>query len=260
MLPCAVKISLRHAGLAPGDAVMSNVKGKQFSQEERQAIYRVIRERRDVRSQFLSDPIPDDVLGRVLDAAHHAPSVGFMQPWDFILIESAAVRTNIHVHFQKMKERANIYEGDRRNLYSASKLAGILDAPLNVCITCDRGRAKGHGLGRQSDPMTDVYSTVCAVQNFWLAARAESLGVGWVSILDLDAVKELLNIPAEIHLVAYLCVGYVSEFQNRPGLEESGWETREALANLIHFDGWSNRNQPRAAAICTPPDDSSKSL
>jgi 5,6-dimethylbenzimidazole synthase len=226
--------------------MMSNVKGKQFSPEERQAIYRVIRERRDVRLQFLSDPIPDDVLGRVLDAAHHAPSVGFMQPWDFILIESASVRTNIHAHFQQMKERANIYEGERRNLYSASKLAGILDAPLNICVTCDRERAKGHGLGRQSDPMTDIYSTVCAVQNFWLAARAESLGVGWVSILDLDAVKELLNIPAEI--------------QNRPGLEESGWETRDTLANLIHFDSWSNRNQHRAAAICTPADDSSKSL
>jgi 5,6-dimethylbenzimidazole synthase len=241
-------------------AVMQNASDKHFSAEERHAIYRVIHERRDVRSQFLPDPIPDEVLGRILDAAHHAPSVGFMQPWDFVLIESTAVRTKIHTHFEQMKERANIYEGERRNLYNSSKLAGILDAPLNICITCDRARAKGHGLGRQSDRMTDIYSTVCAIQNFWLAARAESLGVGWVSILDLDVVKDILDIPAHIHVVAYLCVGYVSEFQNRPDLQITGWETREAFANLLHFDNWSNRNQLRSVAICMGADSSSKPL
>jgi 5,6-dimethylbenzimidazole synthase len=229
---------------------MANAANSSFSDEDRRVIYRVIHERRDVRSHFIDKPIPDDVLGRVLDAAHHAPSVGFMQPWDFLLIESPTVRKQIHGHVQEMKQRADIYDGERQDQYRSLKLEGILDSPLNVCITCDRERTKGHGLGRQSDRMTDLYSTVCATQNFWLAARAESLGVGWVSILDPDTVKQILGIPPQIHLVAYLCVGYVSEFRKRPELEDSGWESRTSLADLLHFDSWTNRNQTRAAAIC----------
>jgi 5,6-dimethylbenzimidazole synthase len=226
-----------------------------FSEQDCRAIYRVIRERRDVRSEFINRPIPDEVLGRILNAAHEAPSVGFMQPWDFLLIESVAVRKQIHDHFQRMKQRADIYDGERRDLYKALKLEGILDAPLNVCVTCDRERAKGHGLGRQSDPMTDLYSTVCAVQNFWLAARAESVGVGWVSIVDPDTVKQILSIPPHLYLVAYLCVGYVSEFRNRPRLEEAGWESRTQLKDLVHFDLWTNRDQARAEAICASTGD-----
>src|SRR5262249_7637025 len=118
------------------------------------------------------------------------------------------------------------------------KLAGILDAPVNICVTCDRQRAKGAGLGRQSDPAVDLYSTVCAVQNLWLAARAESLGVGWVSILDIDQLKAILSIPASLTPVAYLCVGYVSEFRPQPDLEAKGWETRSELASVVHFDRW----------------------
>ncbi|HSU32827.1 MAG TPA: 5,6-dimethylbenzimidazole synthase [Bryobacteraceae bacterium] len=221
-----------------------------FSDEDCSAIYRVIHERRDVRSQFIEKPIPDAVLGRILDAAHHAPSVGLMQPWDFLLIENPAVRSQICDHFREMKEHADIYNGERQALYRSLKLEGILDAPLNVCITCDRQRTQGYGLGRQSDPMTDLYSTVCAVQNFWLAARAESVGVGWVSVIDHDRVKRILAIPSHIHLVAYLCVGYVSEFRSRPELEETGWESRTPLRELLHFDSWTNRCQARADAIC----------
>jgi 5,6-dimethylbenzimidazole synthase len=226
-----------------------------FSEQDCRAIYRVIHERRDVRSEFIAKPIPNDVLGRILMAAHHAPSVGLMQPWDFLLIESVAVRKQIYDHFKQMKERAAIYEDERQALYKSLKLDGILDAPLNVCITCDRERAKGHGLGRQSDLMTDLYSTVCAVQNFWLAARAESVGVGWVSILDSDTVKQILSIPPRLHLVAYLCVGYVSEFRNRPELEQAGWESRTPLKDLLHFDSWTNRDSLRAAEICAITED-----
>jgi len=212
-----------------------------FSAAEREAVYRVIRERRDIRSHFLSEPVPDEVLARILSAAHHAPSVGFMQPWDFIVIRDPQIRREVHGCFiDANRGAAEIYQGDRRTLYDSLKLAGILDTPVNVCVTCDRGRARGAGLGRQSDPMTDLYSTACAVENFWLAARAESIGVGWVSILDHERLRAILGIPHEIVIVAYLCVGYVSEFPERPELETRGWENREELGRLVHFDRWGS--------------------
>ncbi len=130
------------------------------------------------------------MLSRILDAAHHAPSVGFMQPWDFIVIRDASVRQAVYSNFERARTRAaQLYEGEQRKLHDSLKLAGILEAPVNVCVTCDHQRRKGSGLGRQTDPAVDLYSTVCAVQNLWLAARAESLGVGWVSILDLEELK-----------------------------------------------------------------------
>ena len=214
----------------------------EFSDAEKAGLYRAIYERRDVRSHFLPVAIPDDVLARVLDAAHHAPSVGFMQPWDFILIRDARVREAVRSNFAAANDRAGaIYDGDQRALYSSLKLAAITEAPLNICVTCDRGRARGSGLGRQSMPETDLYSTVCAVENLWLAARVESLGVGWVSILDPCALRETLGIPDAITPVAYLCVGYVSEFGSQPDLEKRGWERRESLDKLLHFDRWGNR-------------------
>jgi 5,6-dimethylbenzimidazole synthase len=214
-------------------------KDSAFSDEERRGVYRAIYERRDVRSQFLPDPVPDEVLSRILDAAHHAPSVGFMQPWDFLVIRDTSVRQAVFRNFEDASRRASQgYEGEQRKMYNNLKLAGIVEAPVNICVTCDHERTKGSGLGRQTDPAVDLYSTVCAVQNLWLAARAESLGVGWVSILDLAQLKTTLGIPPALTLVAYLCVGYVSEFRPQPDLEEKGWETRESLANLIHYDRW----------------------
>ncbi len=218
-----------------------------FSEAERSGVYRAIYERRDIRSQFLPDPIPTRVIGRILDAAHHSPSVGFMQPWDFILIEDAALRNAVHECFlEANRSAAEIYTGQRRVLYDSLKLEGIRKAPLNLCVTCDRLRGKGGGLGRQTAPATDLYSTVCAIQNLWLAARAESLGVGWVSILDFDRLRSMLAIPAHVEPVAYLCIGYVSEFPASPELEITGWETRESLARLIHFDSWDRLDEQRA--------------
>lgn len=215
-----------------------------FTEEERRGLYRAIFERRDVRSQFLPDAVPDEVLGRILNAAHHAPSVGFMQPWDFVVIRDPAIRAAVYRNFECAKRRASEgYEGEQRALYDGLKLAGILEAPVNVCITCDRERKKGSGLGRQTQPMVDLYSTVCAVQNLWLAARAESLGVGWVSILEPDEVKSILGIPPTLALVAYLCIGYVSEFRPQPDLQERGWETRSTLASVTHFDRWGMRGK-----------------
>ncbi len=221
-----------------------------FSEEEKRGVYRAIFERRDVRSQFLPQPIPPHVLGRILDAAHHAPSVGFMQPWDFIVIEDLQVRRAIHENFERAnRNAAALYEGTRRDVYDQMKLAGILDAPINLCITCDRERDAGHGLGRQTDPATVLYSTVCAVQNLWLAARAEDVGVGWVSILDFAELKDLLGIPDSHTVVAYLCVGYVSEFRAAPDLEENGWESRQSLSKLIHFDHWGAHNDERSQVL-----------
>ncbi|HLH18696.1 MAG TPA: 5,6-dimethylbenzimidazole synthase, partial [Bryobacteraceae bacterium] len=146
-----------------------------FTAAERRAVYRAIYERRDIRAQFLPAPLAPGVLGRILDAAHHGPSVGFMQPWDFIVIEDLAVRRAIHDCFREANRQAAArYEGERRAAYERLKLEGILEAPVNLCVTCDRERPRGAGLGRQTDPSTDLYSTVCAVQNLWLAARAES--------------------------------------------------------------------------------------
>jgi len=221
-----------------------------FSAAERRGVYRAIYERRDIRSQFLPKPVPDGILGRLLDAAHHGPSVGFMQPWDFIVIRDGAVRGAIRDCFlEANRDAARRYKGERRRLYGGLKLEGILEAPVNLCITCDRQRQRGAGLGRQTDPATDLYSTACAVQNLWLAARAESLGVGWVSILDFDRLRELLGIPARALPVAYLCVGYVSEFPAVPALETAGWERRENLARLIHFDRWGAHDDHRASVL-----------
>ena len=215
-----------------------------FSEDEKRGVYRAIHERRDVRSHFLPNPVPDALLERILEAAHHAPSVGFMQPWDFIVIRDESIRRAVQRNFEQANRRAaSAYEDDRRALYDSLKLAAIVEAPVNLCVTCDPHRAKGGGLGRQTVPETALYSSVCAVQNLWLAARAEGLGVGWVSILDLGELRRRLGIPEDITPVAYLCIGYVSEFGGRPELEERGWETRESLDRVIHFERWGEQTK-----------------
>ncbi len=225
-----------------------------FSADERRGVYRAIHERRDVRAQFLPTPLPDDVLARLLDAAHHAPSVGFMQPWEFILIRDAAVRRRIHDLFDGANRRAaEVYTDERRARYGALKLAGILESPVNLCLTCNADTERGHGLGRQTMPETAFYSTVCAVQNLWLAARAEGVGVGWVSIFDKAELRAALGIPDAIEPVAYLCLGYVSEFGAQPDLELKGWETRATLADLIHFERYGERDPDRTARLLDPP-------
>ena len=220
---------------------MIRTKAEAFCDRELEGVYRAIRERRDVRSGFLPEPLADDVLLRLLGAAHNAPSVGLMQPWRFIVIRSLRVRGAVRDIFsQAQKLAADSYEGERSELYRGLKLEGILEAPQNLCIACDPISERGHRLGRQSMPETAIYSAVCAVQNLWLAARAEGIGVGWVSILDPEALKSLLGIPTHMVLVAYLCLGYVDGFENRPQLERLGWEQRVPLAEVIrleHFDG-----------------------
>ncbi|SER89008.1 cob(II)yrinic acid a,c-diamide reductase [Vreelandella subterranea] len=210
-----------------------------FSDAERRGLYRAIYERRDVRSQFLPDPIPPEVLTRLLEAAHHAPSVGFMQPWDFIVIESRDVRETVLAMFEQENQKAaERFEGERKEHYRSLKLQGIMESPLNLCITCDRSRGGPHVLGRNSIVETDLFSTCLAVQNLWLAARVEGIGVGWVSILDQEQLSTALNLPEHVYPLAYLCLGYVSEFLDQPELEAKGWRSRLPLSELVHGDKW----------------------
>lgn len=210
-----------------------------FSEDELAGLYRAIYERRDVRSQFLPDPIPRPVLARLLKAAHHAPSVGFMQPWDFILIDSLEVRQQVLASFDEENARAaENYSGKRQQSYRSLKLQGIIESPMNLCITCNRTRGGTHVLGRNSIVEMDLFSTCLAVQNLWLAARAEGIGVGWVSIIDQAKLTHILKLPENVYPLAYLCVGYVSEFLDKPELEAKDWRSRLPLEELVHHNGW----------------------
>lgn len=210
-----------------------------FAEPDRDAVYRAIHTRRDVRDQFLADPLPDDLVRRLLGAAHAAPSVGFMQPWSFLLIRSAAQQEAIWQAFGRANEEAEaMFPDERRSAYRALKLEGIRKAPLNICITCDPDRAGPVVLGRTHNPRMDAYSTVCAIQNLWLAARAEGVGVGWVSIFHEADVKEILGIPERVEIIGYLCLGYVAELYDRPELEVKGWRRRLALDDLIFEEQW----------------------
>jgi len=201
-------------------------------------VYDAIYARRDVR-RFRPDPVSDEVLYRVLDAAHHAGSVGFMQPWNFVVIRSSEMKQQVNELFLQENERAAAnYSGQRKELYESLKLAGIVEAPVNVVVTCDRQRRGPAVLGRNTMPDTDLYSTCCAIQNLWLAARAEGIGVGWVSILEPEGVKRLLGIPPDIVLVAYLCLGVPVRFEERPMLETAGWETRTPLHEVVFDEAW----------------------
>ncbi|HZX32136.1 MAG TPA: 5,6-dimethylbenzimidazole synthase [Rhodocyclaceae bacterium] len=211
-----------------------------FSDIDLAAVYRAIFNRRDVRGQFLPDPVPDEVLSRLLMAAHHAPSVGFMQPWNFVVVRSQEVKQRVHDVFKKAHDEAALmFEGQKRETYSRLKLEGILESPVNICITCDRERTGPVVVGRTHIKTMDLYSSVCAVQNLWLAARAEGLGVGWVSIFNQAELQDALGIPRDITPIAYLCIGKVSHFHEKPELETAGWLPRLPIDELVYFDQWS---------------------
>lgn len=210
-----------------------------FEPAEREAVYRAIETRRDVRDQFLPEPLPDDLVARLLGAAHSAPSVGFMQPWNFILIRDPAVREAAWAAFSRANAEAEaMFPEEKRDQYRSLKLEGIRKAPLSICVTCDPDRAGPVVLGRTHNPCMDVYSTVCAVQNLWLAARAEGVGVGWVSIFRDEDVRGLLGIPERIEIVAWLCLGYVDRLYPEPELAIKGWRQRLPLEDLVFRDRW----------------------
>ncbi|MES5096975.1 5,6-dimethylbenzimidazole synthase [Agrobacterium sp. BA1120] len=225
--------------MRPDEFQNALVKSCEFSDSDKQAVYRAIETRRDVRDQFLPDPLPEELVERLLKAAHSAPSVGFMQPWNFTLVTDADVKERVWQAFSRANaEAAEMFGQEQQALYRSLKLEGIRKAPLSICVTCDPTRGGHVVLGRTHNPRMDVYSTVCAVQNLWLAARAEGIGVGWVSIFHDADIRDILAIPPHIEIVAWLCVGRVDTLYGEPELAVKGWRQRLPLEELVFRDKW----------------------
>ncbi|MGW9438350.1 nicotinate-nucleotide--dimethylbenzimidazole phosphoribosyltransferase [Streptomyces sp. NPDC055607] len=216
-----------------------------YDDAEREAVLRVMRERRDIRNGFRSDPIPHEVLLRVLEAAHTAPSVGHSQPWDFVVIRSAETRQAMHELAQRQREAyAKSLPKARAKQFKELKIEAILDTPVNIVVTADPTRGGRHTLGRYTQPQMAPYSSALAVENLWLAARAEGLGVGWVSFFDEREMVRALGLPEHLEVVAYLCVGYVDEFPEEPELMQAGWSKRRPLAWVVHEETYGRRALP----------------
>ena len=215
---------------------------EEFSEEEKGGFYKAIFSRRDVRSHFTSRPIDEEIIMKILKAAHHAPSVGFSQPWNFILIKDNETKKKIKESFEKEREySAKLVEESRRSKYLSFKLEGIIDAPVNICVTYDPSKFGPFVIGRTTIPETGIYSVCCAVQNLWLASRTEGIGVGWVSILSNDVLKRVLDLPEHVTPIAYLCLGYVEQFAKKPDLETAGWLPRLDLKDVVYYEKWNQK-------------------
>ncbi|WP_237525195.1 nicotinate-nucleotide--dimethylbenzimidazole phosphoribosyltransferase, partial [Streptomyces sp. SID5643] len=216
-----------------------------YDPAEREAVLKVMRERRDIRNGFRSDPIPHEVLLRVLEAAHHAPSVGHSQPWDFVVIRSADTRRAMHELAMRQRDAyAKSLPKGRAKQFKELKIEAILDTPVNIVVTADPTRGGRHTLGRHTQPQMAPYSAALAVENLWLAARAEGLGVGWVSFFDEREMVRALGLPEHLEIIAYLCVGYVDEFPDEPELLQAGWSKRRPLSWVVHEETYGRRALP----------------
>ena len=207
-----------------------------FSDAEREAVYRAIYERRDMR-HFVPGTVSDEVLLRLLRAAHHAPSVGFMQPWRFIRIRSRAMREGIHALVEQERVLTAKALGEREEDFMQLKVQGVLDAAEVLIVTLPPGR-EVHVFGRRTMPEMDMASAACAIQNMWLAARAEGLGMGWVSIYDPVALAQLLEMPAGSYPLAVLCLGPVQAYYAEPMLQQEKWAARAPLEDMLFDERW----------------------
>ena len=213
-----------------------------FTDEEKKGFYKAIYSRRDVRSHFTSEPISDNTLTKILHAAHHAPSVGFSQPWNFVLIKDNNTKKTIKESFQIEHRRASeLVDEEKKSDYLSFKLEGIMESPINICVTYDPTKFGPFVIGRTSIPEAGMYSVCCAIQNLWLAARTEGIGLGWVSILSNDVLKKQLELPEHIIPVAYLCLGHVSNFETKPDLERAGWLPRLELKDVVYYEKWEQK-------------------
>ncbi|GAA2641719.1 5,6-dimethylbenzimidazole synthase [Dactylosporangium fulvum] len=202
-------------------------------------LYDVIRRRRDVRAQFTGGQISDEVLGRVLGAAHAAPSVGLSQPWDFILVRDLTTRQAFYEHVQR--ERATFaatLDGDAARRFERIKIDGVLESSLSVVVTYDPSRGGPAVLGRHAIADAGLYSVCLAIQNLWLAATAEDLGVGWVSFYREEFLRGLMNMPDVVRPIAWLCLGPVTHLEEVPDLERHGWRHRTPLRDAVHHERW----------------------
>lgn len=236
--------------------------GWAFPVEAREAISRVIAARRDIR-RFRAEQLPDGLLRTFLEAAHKAPSVGLSQPWRFVVIESEETKSAMQALAARERLVQGAYFDDRARQFLDLKIEGIRDAPVSVCVCCERD--PGEVLGRHTIRDTDLYSTCCAIQNFWLAARAAGVGVGWVSFYREHDLRALLGLPGHVVPVAWLCVGYPDERPERPGLEAAGWDRRRRLGEVVFHESWPRsdaRRRPRRLEQLAPvaPGDPSAAL
>ena len=213
-------------------------------------LYDIIHRRRDVRGEFTGEPVPDATLDRLLTAAHAAPSVGLSQPWDFVVVRDRGLRGAFHEHVRRERDVfAATLDGDAAARFARIKIDGVLESTLSVVVTYDPERGGPAILGRHAIADAGLYSVCLAIQNLWLAATAEDLGVGWVSFYREDFLQDLLGIPAGIRPVAWLCLGPVTRLQEVPDLERHGWRTRRPLHLARHEDRWTGRpeQQPDGA-------------
>ena len=215
------------------------MKNKRYSDNDIEAIYRVIEQRRDMR-HFTNEPVDENLLERLLKAAHFAPSVGFMQPWRFIRISDQNIRQQIHELVEEERVATANAMGEREDEFMKLKVEGILDCGEVLVVSLMEDRDK-HIFGRRTLPEMDLASVSCAIQNMWLAARAEGLGLGWVSIFDPEKLADLLNIPKSGKPVAILCIGHVEEFYNKPMLEKENWAKRKQLDTVVFENQWNNQ-------------------
>ncbi|MFW6641825.1 nicotinate-nucleotide--dimethylbenzimidazole phosphoribosyltransferase [Nocardiopsis algeriensis] len=224
------------AATAPGHA---------YGDAERAAVYRAIRDRRDIEAGFRPDPVPDDVLTRVLEAAHQAPSIGGSRPWDFVVVDDPGLRARVRdLAAREREEYTRALPGTRSHAVPGLEVEAVLEAPLNIAVTVDPARGVHHAAGRHSRPAS--YASALAVENLWLAARAEGLGVGWVGLVDEHDVARALELPDHLEVVAYLCVGYVEEFpaEPEPGPGVSEWTRGRPLSWAVHRDRYGRRGLP----------------
>lgn len=223
------------------DDTLSWMPAEPFAPDAAQAVYRAIHERRDMR-HFTGGRLDSGVLQRLLMAAHHAPSVGFMQPWRFIRVQDGALRQRLHELVEHERRRTAQALGEREEAFMRLKVQGLLDAAEVLVVALADGRER-HVFGRRTMPYMDLASAACAIQNLWLAARAEGLGMGWVSLFEPVDVRQLLGMPEGAEPIALLCLGPVKGYYASPMLEQQQWARRQALAELVHDDRWGQSTQ-----------------
>ncbi|WP_407441662.1 5,6-dimethylbenzimidazole synthase [Rhodococcus sp. (in: high G+C Gram-positive bacteria)] len=215
-----------------------------FTAQARDALYDIIRMRRDVRAEFSGEVIPEDALHRVLAAAHHAPSVGNTQPWDFVVIRDPERLAAFAEHVAGCREAfADSLPEDKRRTFDPIKVEGITESRTGIAVTYDPARGGKHILGRHTVDESGLFSAVLAIQNLWLAATAEGLGVGWVSFYEEEFLRDFVGVEDPVRPIAWLCLGPVTRLQEVPDLERFGWRQGRPLGEAVHFESWGKHDE-----------------